>query len=106
MAYQRALDLDSLWPGEMVAVCIASTKVLLLNVEGDVLAYEDRCAHQSVQLSKGCLAGTVLTCSAHHWQYDARSGRGLNPEGVGLRKFPVKVDENQIYVDVSDDGSS
>src|SRR5688500_5258218 len=102
MNYCHATDLDSLWPGEMTGIRIGSLKVLLANVGGTVVAYEDRCAHKGVELSKGRLDGCTLTCSAHEWKYDIRTGAGENPIGVQLRKLPVKVEANQVLVDVSD----
>jgi len=104
LSYRRAAALDALWPGEMLGVEIGGVKVLLVNVGGSVHAYEDRCAHQAAPLSKGRLQGNVLTCSVHHWCYDVQSGKGINPASARLRRFPVRIEEQQILVDVSDDG--
>jgi len=100
MSFHRVLDVESLWPGEMKGVIVSSTRVLLVNVDGALFAFEDRCLHKGVELSKGALSGDILTCSAHAWQYDVRSGEGVNPTGVRLRQFPVKVEGNDILVDV------
>ena len=74
--------------------------VLLIRLGADVYAYEDRCAHLGVPLSAGCLADGVLTCSAHHWQYDVRSGAGVNPASARLRPLGVKAENGDILVDV------
>jgi toluene monooxygenase system ferredoxin subunit len=91
---------DDLWIGEMRSVAMPGGRLLLINLEGEVRAFEDRCAHQGVPLSEGRLADGVLTCSAHEWQYDAATGRGLNPCGVALQTFPVEVRDGAIWVDV------
>ena len=91
MSMERALPLDELWSGEMRQVIVRGVRVLLVNVDGSVRAYEDRCRHQGVALSLGKLEGDVLTCSAHAWQYDVRTGCGVNPESVRLRAFAVAV---------------
>jgi toluene monooxygenase system ferredoxin subunit len=93
--------LDDLWSGEMRSVKVEGQPVLLINIEGNVRAYADRCAHQRFPLSQGRLDGCVLTCRAHEWQYDALSGAGMNPRGVALAGFPVEVREGAIWVDVS-----
>ena len=103
MSYQRAAALDALWPGEMLGVQLGSTKVVLINHEGTVHAFEDRCAHQAALLSKGRLEGTVLTCSVHHWCYDVRSGEGVNPRSARLRRLPCKVEDQVVFVDVGND---
>ena len=104
MSFRVALALDALWPGEMTGVRLGLTRVLLVNVGGELFAYEDRCAHQGVELSRGRLEGTTLTCSAHQWQYDVTCGETLNPRGVRLRRFPVKVEGDRILVDVDAGG--
>jgi toluene monooxygenase system ferredoxin subunit len=89
-----------LWAGEMVGVDVDGTAVLLVDIDRVVYAYEDRCAHQGVQLSQGCLVESKLYCTAHGWSYDACSGCGLNPENVRLKRYHVSVDGDDIYVDV------
>jgi toluene monooxygenase system ferredoxin subunit len=111
MSFVFAAELGSLWPGEMRGLSIATMKVLLVNLGGRVLAYEDRCAHLGIPLSHGRLDREgVVTCSAHGWQYDAGTGAGCNPRGVSLRPLPVRIDRDQIWVDVGrpgdPDGSS
>jgi toluene monooxygenase system ferredoxin subunit len=85
MAFRKVATVDDLWSGD------------------DVYAYEDCCAHLGVCLSRGTLAGGVLTCSAHEWQYDIATGRGVNPASAFLRPFPVKVEARQIFVDLPED---
>lgn len=101
MAFEPILADDELWSGEMRGVVVHGCPVLLLRSEDAVCAYEDRCAHLGVRLSQGKLEGGVITCSAHHYQYDARTGRGLNPERVRLRALPVCVEAGVIHVDVA-----
>lgn len=99
MAFHAVALEDDLWSGEMMGVVVDTVPVLLVNVNGAIHAYEDRCAHQGVRLSEGCLRGSVLTCDAHHWQYDATTGSGVNPRGVALSRFPVRIEAGTIFVD-------
>ncbi len=102
MSYQAVAALGSLWDGEMLGVTVGKVKVLLVNLEGTIHAFENRCAHQGMELSQGSLKQGVLTCAAHEWCYDVRSGSGINPRKARLRRFAVKVENDQILVDVSD----
>jgi toluene monooxygenase system ferredoxin subunit len=101
MAFARVMPLAELWVGEMIARVVEGKKVLLLRLEGGVHAYEDRCAHLGVALSEGRLDGETLTCSAHHYQYDACTGRGVNPKNLCLVAFAVSIEGGDIYVDVA-----
>ena len=100
MLCRTSLQKDALWIGEMVGVEVDGRRVLVVNVDGDICAYEDRCLHKSLPLSQGKLVGTRLLCRAHEWQYDARTGQGINPAGVALRRYEVQFDEGEILVKV------
>jgi toluene monooxygenase system ferredoxin subunit len=101
VSFRRAAAVDELWVGEMKGVVVDGVRVLLVSLDEGVRAYEDRCLHKGVALSAGRLAGTRLVCSAHAWEYDVGSGRGLNPDRVCLRAFPVEIAGGEIRVDVS-----
>jgi toluene monooxygenase system ferredoxin subunit len=91
---------SDLWVGEMRGIEIEGHDVLLVNLGGVVSAFADRCLHQGVRLSAGRLSGCVLTCVAHEWQYDARTGVGINPEGVALRRYPLEIRDGKIWIDL------
>ncbi len=105
MAFFKAARLEELWSGEMRGITLAGRKVLLVNLEGTVRAYEDRCAHLGVPLSEGRLEGTRLTCRAHHWQYDAATGRGLNPAAARLIPLATRVENGDVLVEIGPDAA-
>jgi toluene monooxygenase system ferredoxin subunit len=103
VTFRAALRAEDLWIGEMAGVKVDGRPVLLVNVEGTVSAFEDRCRHRAQPLSQGKLTGNRLVCAAHEWTYDAATGCGINPEGVALRRYPVRIVAGQIEVDVETD---
>ena len=108
MSFVKATTLDELWTGEKVGIVVMGRPVLLVNIEGTVCAYADRCRHKGIALSLGKLDGHVLACSVHGWLYDARTGAGINPESVKLLRYPVRIEGNDVLVDVieaKDDGN-
>jgi toluene monooxygenase system ferredoxin subunit len=90
--------LDDLWEGEMIAVNFGAVDILLCNVDGELFAYEDRCPHLANPLSQGDLRDGVLTCAAHEWEFDVRTGHGVNPASACLRRHPVRLDGERILV--------
>ena len=101
--WRYAGSLDDIWAGEMRAVHLGAVDVLLCNVDGMLVAYQDRCPHLANPLSAGVLSDGVLTCAAHEWEFDARTGRGVNPASACLRRYPVKLDGTEIFVGVGED---
>jgi toluene monooxygenase system ferredoxin subunit len=104
VTFTRALPDAELWDGEMRGLVVGGRRVLLVRNENEVCAYEDRCAHLGVPLSNGKLENGVITCAVHQYQYDAHTGRGINPENVALRVFPVCLLGADIAVDVGGAG--
>ena len=100
MAFRRVATLDELWDGEMMALETEGQVVLLVNVHGAVHAYADSCPHLRTRLSQGSLRGNVLTCSTHGWEFDACTGRGINPKTACIESFAVKVENGDILIEV------
>jgi toluene monooxygenase system ferredoxin subunit len=102
MSLEKAANLDDLWSGEMVATEVRGHPVLLVRVGDAVHAYADRCGHLGLPLSRGTLAGMRLVCSAHLWEYDVVTGRGINPATACLQRFPVRIEQGVVLVDVEE----
>jgi toluene monooxygenase system ferredoxin subunit len=105
MQWYEIMPFDDLWIGEMIGVEVGSVKILLLNVEDEVQAYLDRCPHRASALSEGTFEGCTLTCATHLWEFDVLSGRGINPESTRLIRFPVKVENGMICVEIPEAGA-
>jgi toluene monooxygenase system ferredoxin subunit len=88
-----------LWIGEMRAVRVGARRLVLLRTERGVHAYVDRCPHLGVPLSAGRLAQGTLTCSAHHYQFDADTGQGKNPKNMRLESARVECRAGKISID-------
>ena len=101
MGLHRVASLQRLWVGEMMSVVVDGMPVLLVNVDGQVRAYEDRCCHEATPLSEGFLDGKTIVCGAHFWSYDACTGCAVNPGGAQLRRFRVEVIGSHVLVDVT-----
>ncbi|MFK5949756.1 MAG: Rieske 2Fe-2S domain-containing protein [Methylococcales bacterium] len=102
MAYEKLCTLDDVWEGDMdVFTTSCGVDVLILGVEnGDVRAFQAMCPHQEIELVDGEFDGKILTCKAHLWQFDTDTGKGVNPKGCQLAQYPVKIDGDDIYVNV------
>jgi nitrite reductase/ring-hydroxylating ferredoxin subunit len=78
--------------------------VLLVHLEGEFHALSGWCTHQGTSLALGSLSERTLTCYAHLWSFDVRSGEPIWPPiariapGYRLRRYPVHVADGNIYV--------
>jgi toluene monooxygenase system ferredoxin subunit len=100
--FHRVCASDDIWAGEMLACEVEETQILLVRTEsGELTAIQYFCPHQQVPLVDGSLEGTVLTCSAHLWEVDVLTGKGVNPEHAEIAHYPVKVEDEQVFVAVA-----
>jgi len=104
VTWHPVMPADDLWEGELEGAEAGGRKIVLLNVGGEIRAYEDRCPHLGSQLSEGDLDGCILTCAKHLWEFDALTGKGTNPGNSQLTWFDTRVTDGNIEVLVPDDG--
>lgn len=76
-------------------------EILLCNVEGEIYAIEDVCTHDGAPLDQGELEGTRIVCARHGANFDVRTGEALTlPAIVPVQTFPVRIEGDDVYVDV------
>lgn len=89
---------SDMWDGEMEPFDVDGTEILLVRVDGEYHAYHGTCPHQSSRLAEGDLDGTVLTCFAHGWMFDVRTGAGVNPAVARLVRHAVRTVNGRVQV--------
>lgn len=102
MTWHPVMPADDLWEGELEGAEAGGKKIVLLNVDGEIRAYEDRCPHLGSQLSEGDLDGCTLTCAVHLWEFDALTGKGTNPGNSQLTCLDTRVTDGNIEVLIPD----
>lgn len=89
-----------LLPGESTVVWDGATPILVVNLEGDFHALEDRCSHQDFERSAGAVdaeAGTI-ECVLHAARFDLRTGVPLcGPAYAPVPRFPVRVVDGAVW---------
>lgn len=99
VAAAQAGDLEE---GDLRAVEVEGTAVLLATVEGEVYAFRDGCPVDGMSLAGGRISDKVLVCPWHNCAYDARSGQRVDADGEpGLVAVPIAVREGRLEVAVN-----
>lgn len=101
MGYKCVARKEDLPEGRGLRVEIGGIEVGLFKVGGEVFAMENRCPHAGDLLSEGSLAGRVIVCRAHGWEFDVGTGfRPENPDGFPIPCFPVRIEGERVLVDI------
>lgn len=86
-----------------LARCLLGQELALVRLGGEAVAFEDRCPHRQVRLSRGLAEDTTLTCGYHGWCFDrdgslvAMAGGGSCPR-VQARTFPCRESQGLVWV--------
>ena len=105
MAEVRLAGLDEIPENGMTVKEHAGMPVLLARCGGQVYAMDDICTHSGASLHEGRFgerAECFVTCPWHAASFDMRTGKVVQetPWAVDTRTFPVRVDGNDVYVDI------
>lgn len=100
MAWTDVASLEALDAKRKLVVRHDGRQILLLATQDGIVACANRCPHEGYPLSEGTLAGCVLTCNWHNWQFDLASGETL-VGGDLLPRYPVEVMDGRIRLDLT-----
>lgn len=96
----KAATTKEVAPGRFKLVQVDGKKIVLYNVDGTFYATDNTCAHQGGPLGQGIFQDAVVTCPWHAWQFDVRTGESIFDPGMKVATFPVKIDGDDILVEV------
>lgn len=101
MTFHKVCKLDDLWEGEMEAFEVDGEEVLVVWPEGgEPCAFQGACPHQDIPLIEGKFDGKMVHCRAHQWSFCASTGKGVNPDHTQLARYPVKIENGEVLVQV------
>jgi len=103
MIWHRVLRVDELSPGGARFVSIDGHELALFRLlaGGEFVAVANSCPHAGGNLSAGEVAGSVVTCPWHHWEFDLASGACVHNEQVRVRRYPLRIESGWIEVQIS-----
>jgi 3-phenylpropionate/trans-cinnamate dioxygenase ferredoxin subunit len=75
--------------------------VCIIKTMNGLKACSSKCPHAGGDLSAGFLdAKENIICPVHHYRFNLNHGRDTNGEGYFLKIFPVKEDEEGVWLKV------
>ncbi len=100
MAWEKLTALDELPPGSLMEAERGEDVYAICNVGGEVRALSGVCPHQGGPLGEGVLAGGLITCPWHMWEFDSATGGCTFDESVKVPVYSVRVENGAVLVDI------
>lgn len=85
--------------GKLMEVQAGNRTVCITQYQEQWLACSPVCPHAGAKLAGGFVdaLGNVV-CPLHHYKFQLKTGRNVSGEGYFLKRFPMEVREDGIYV--------
>ena len=97
----KATTRDEVQPGDCIGVKVDGVFVGIYNIDGKYYAMNNICPHLGGVLSYGFLEDNLIMCPLHMWEFDVTTGKCTWPESEEIQTYAVKVEGNDILVDVN-----
>ncbi len=97
----KACSLDQVKEGQLFGFHLDDKKILLANLKGNIYATDMICTHAEADLSTGFLSEEGVRCPLHLSVFNLKDGKPQNlPAENPLNTYNVKIEQNEIYVEV------
>lgn len=97
----KVAQTSDLSPGTGKGVKADGRNIAPFNVEGTFFAIDNTCTHRGGPLGEGELSGDTVECPWHRAHFNVKTGAVTSPPaGAGVRSFLVKVEGNDVLVEV------
>jgi nitrite reductase (NADH) small subunit len=88
-------------PGKVMEGEVEGVAVCLANVRGELSALDNRCPHRDGPLGQGWIEGDTVICPWHSWAFHVKTGLSEYPADEQVTVFPVRVDGNDVLVEMT-----
>lgn len=99
MAWELSLKKEELSEGTGQVIEVKGRSIALFQIQGNVYALDNSCLHRGGPLGEGEIEEGIVTCPWHGFEYEVATGQCKTAPGK-LKTYPVKVEGEEIYIDV------
>jgi nitrite reductase (NADH) small subunit len=101
MAFEKAAKVSEIPAGAIKEFQLGGQAIAIANVGGTLYAISNTCLHRGGPLGEGELAGSVVTCPWHGWQFDVTTGKAVQNPNAGVACFAAEVRGDEVYVNLA-----
>lgn len=94
-AYEGALQ-----PDVMMPMNVGGQNLFVVLNNGQLYCAKNRCPHEDIELTLGCIKGNRVKCSLHGFSFDLVTGDSSEDEVDNLQTYPIKQENQAIYIKI------
>ena len=102
MAFVKVAKVSDIPEGQMRGYRVGPEDLVIARLAGKFYCIDGICSHEEGPLAEGTLEDSIVTCPWHQAKYDVTTGKASKdtPWGSNQKTFPVKVEGEDILVDI------
>ena len=81
-------------------VSVSGKEILLVNVKGNIYAFENECPHQGSPMNASVVKDGYISCPRHGYRFSLTDGRCVEHPECRLATFAVQLSGDDILVDL------
>lgn len=108
VSMERLVDLETLIQKGKMKVPYKHRVILLVYIDGEVFAIDDKCPHMSASLFPGKIEGDVIYCKDHSLGISLKTGEVANRNQAdfmrldeysrSVKKYPIVVKDGVVFL--------
>ena len=80
---------------------VNGVQVLLVNVKGEIFAFENECPHQGSPLNAAIIKdGPTLSCPRHGYKFNLKTGACSDYPELVLKTYTVRIEGENVSVEL------
>jgi nitrite reductase/ring-hydroxylating ferredoxin subunit len=89
-------------PGDARVYFVRGREIAIFNVQGQFFAIDNLCPHQGGPLVAGEVAGEVVTCPWHRWQFHLPTGLSPIHASISVKTYPLEIVNGDVRIRVTE----
>ena len=89
-------------PNALKEVSVNGVALVLTNVKDRLYCFENRCPHEEVRLSLGCIKNEKIKCALHGYSFNLETGCSSEEGMDSLKIYQVERKKSGIYIEMED----
>ena len=99
MKWHKALNITQIpIEGDIKTVQVGGKQLCIINIEANIVATQSYCPHAGGRFSGGWCKNGHLVCPIHRYEYNLKTGRGVEGQGDYIHIYPTELREDGLYI--------
>ena len=95
---KKIANLDEIPIGGSKLVMVDDIPIALFNINGKIIAWDNRCPHRGASLSDGIISEKTIQCKYHLWEFDISNSCSVANRKIKIKTFSVSVRNKDIFL--------